>query len=203
MISSIEGILIETRLSFTTQFQAAICNLQQNAAMLQGKGYENSNYGPIFWDRENYLLLALPSANRKFSVDFLKYKCCALGTTILGWSEWQEKFKEILESKICILHRFRRKRSLSCSHHKLSVGNNAYLFIHMKKKKNFMAPFYGWGSTASRLVSFRGGCLLFTTKFPNISGTHFIDLGRMKGWVDLGAKQWFWTRNPWIGNPAP
>ena len=31
---------------------------------------------------------------------------------------------------------------------------------------NFMAPFYGWGSTASRLEPLRGGSLLFTTKFP-------------------------------------
>ena len=49
------------------------------------------------------------------------------------------------------------------------------------KKKNFMAPFYGWGSTASRLEPLRGGSLLFTTKFPEVPGTHFIDLGRMKG----------------------
>ena len=49
------------------------------------------------------------------------------------------------------------------------------------KKNNFMAPFYGWGSTASRLEPFRGGSLLFTTKFPEIPGTHFINLGRMKG----------------------
>ena len=26
----------------------------------------------------------------------------------------------------------------------------------------------------------RGGSLLFTTKFPKIPGTHFIDLGRIK-----------------------
>ena len=49
------------------------------------------------------------------------------------------------------------------------------------KKKNFMAPFYGWDSTASRLQPLRVGSLLFTTKFPEIPGTHFIDLGRMKG----------------------
>ena len=29
-----------------------------------------------------------------------------------------------------------------------------------------MAPFYGWGSNASRLEPFLGGSLLFTTKFP-------------------------------------
>ena len=51
----------------------------------------------------------------------------------------------------------------------------------LKKKQNFMAPFYGWGSTASRLEPLRGGSLLFTTKFPEVPGTHSIDLGRMKG----------------------
>ena len=51
----------------------------------------------------------------------------------------------------------------------------------MKKKNNFMAPFYGWGSTASRLVPLWGDNLPFTTKFPDIPGTYFIDLGRMKG----------------------
>ena len=65
-----------------------------------------------------------------------------------------------------------------------------------------MAPFYGRGSTASRLEPLRGSSLLFTTKFPEIPGTHFIELGRMKGWVDLGATQWFWTRDPWIGKSS-
>ena len=46
----------------------------------------------------------------------------------------------------------------------------------------------------------RGGSLLFTTKFPEIPGTHLIDLGKIKGWVDLGATHLFWTWDPWIGN---
>ena len=50
-----------------------------------------------------------------------------------------------------------------------------------KKKKKLMAPFYGWGSCASRLEPLRGGALLFTIKFPETPRTHFIDLGRMKG----------------------
>ena len=50
-----------------------------------------------------------------------------------------------------------------------------------------MAPFYGWGSIASMLEPLRVGSLLFTTKLPEIPGTHFIDLGRVKGWVDLVA----------------
>ena len=44
-----------------------------------------------------------------------------------------------------------------------------------------MAPFYERASTAPRLVPLQGGSLLFTTKFPKIPGTHFIDLGKMKG----------------------
>ena len=48
-----------------------------------------------------------------------------------------------------------------------------------------MVSFYERGSTASRLEPLRGGSLLFTTKFPEIPGTHLIDLERMKGWVNL------------------
>ena len=54
-----------------------------------------------------------------------------------------------------------------------------------------MDPFYGWCSTASRLEALRGGSLVFATKFPEISITHFIDLRRMKVSVDLGATHWF------------
>ena len=65
----------------------------------------------------------------------------------------------------------------------VTKGHHAYLanLPVNNKKKNFMAPFYAWGSTASRLQPLRGGSLLFTTRFPEIPGTHFIDLGRMKG----------------------
>ena len=49
-----------------------------------------------------------------------------------------------------------------------------------KNFKNFMTPFYVWGSAASRLESLEGGTLLFTIKFPEFPGTHFIDLRRMK-----------------------
>ena len=44
-----------------------------------------------------------------------------------------------------------------------------------------MASFYGWGSTASRLEPLREGSLLFIIQFPEIPGTHFIDLRRMQG----------------------
>ena len=68
-----------------------------------------------------------------------------------------------------------------------------------QKKPNFMAPLYWWGSIASRLQPLRGGSLLFTIHFPEIPSTHFINLGSIKGWVDLGATQWFWTRYPGLG----
>ena len=52
---------------------------------------------------------------------------------------------------------------------------NFYLCVFklFLKKRNFMAPFYGWGSTASRLEPLRGGSLLFTTKFPKNSSYSF------------------------------
>ena len=43
-----------------------------------------------------------------------------------------------------------------------------------------MVPFYGWGSTTSRLEPLQRGSLLFTNKFPDVRDAHFIDLGRMK-----------------------
>ena len=70
-------------------------------------------------------------------------------------------------------------------------------------KKNFMTFFHGWGSIALWLVeSLWGSGLLFPTKFPEIPGTHFIDLWRMKGWVEFRATHWFSTWDPWIRNPA-
>ena len=52
-----------------------------------------------------------------------------------------------------------------------------------------MAPFYGWGSTTSRLAPLQGGSLLFTTKSPEIPGTYFINLSQL--WIHLVVlKMW-------------
>ena len=72
-----------------------------------------------------------------------------------------------------------------------------------QKKNKLYGPFLWMGFNCLRLKPLRGGSLLFTIQFPQIPGTHFIDFGRMKGWVNLAATQWFWTRDSWIGNPAP
>ena len=37
---------------------------------------------------------------------------------------------------------------------------------------NFMAPFYEWVATVSRLHSHYEGSLLVTTQFPGVPGTH-------------------------------
>ena len=53
--------------------------------------------------------------------------------------------------------------------------------VYITSKKNqIYGPVYGWGSTAARLQPLQGGSLLFTSKFPEIPGTHFIDLRKMK-----------------------
>ena len=43
-----------------------------------------------------------------------------------------------------------------------------------------MVPFYGWGSTVSRLKPLQEVSLLFANKFPEIPGTHSIDLRKIK-----------------------
>ena len=62
--------------------------------------------------------------------------------------------------------------------------------LTFKKTLNFIAPFYGLGSTAWWLEPLKGGSLIFTIKFSEIPEPHFIDFGRLKGWVDLAAIQW-------------
>ena len=47
-------------------------------------------------------------------------------------------------------------------------------------KKNFMAPSYGRGSLSQGYRA-TSESLLFTIKSPGNPGTHFVDLGRMKG----------------------
>ena len=68
-----------------------------------------------------------------------------------------------------------------------------------------MVPFYGGGSTVSRLESHCEEIvyfLPFIPKFPVVPGTQSLDLERMKDGVDLGATQRYRTWNPWIGNSS-
>ena len=49
---------------------------------------------------------------------------------------------------------------------------------HVHVKKALRSLFM---NGVGRSLPLRGGSLRFTSKFPQISGTHFIDLGRIKG----------------------
>ena len=53
-----------------------------------------------------------------------------------------------------------------------------------------MTPFYGWGSTASRLQRHYEETADFYHKFKGDFGAHLIDIGKMKDWVELVATQW-------------
>ena len=53
-------------------------------------------------------------------------------------------------------------------------------------KKKILCPLFMDGvQNASRLERLWGDSLLFTTKFPEISSTHLIELRRMKDWKTL------------------
>ena len=48
-------------------------------------------------------------------------------------------------------------------------------------QKKLYGPFLWMGFNCLKTRAFSRGQFTFTTKFPEIPGTHFIDLGRMKG----------------------
>ena len=75
-----------------------------------------------------------------------------------------------------------------------AVDNNsifAYFYVTSMdfKKKNY-GPFLWIGLNCLKAGGTSRRQFTFSTKFPEIYGTHFIDLGRMKGSVDLGASRW-------------
>ena len=54
--------------------------------------------------------------------------------------------------------------------------------ILMYRKKNLYGLFLWMGFNCLKAIeSLQGGSLLFTTKLPEVPGTHLIDVGRMKG----------------------
>ena len=53
------------------------------------------------------------------------------------------------------------------------------------EKKTLCPLFMDGVQTASWIEQLWGDSLLFTNKFPEISGTHLIELGRMKDWKIL------------------
>ena len=58
---------------------------------------------------------------------------------------------------------YHQLRQLVIQYHQFIIIDLYYFIINFFKKINFIALFYGWGSTAPRLEPLRGGSLLFTT----------------------------------------
>ena len=75
------------------------------------------------------------------------------------------------------------------------------IFRVSSSKKNFVTPFRF--NCLKSTEPLQGGIFLFLTQFREISGTNLINLGRMKGWFDLGATPSLWKQGHWTGNPAP
>ena len=70
-------------------------------------------------------------------------------------------------SKVCRPDNFESHNSLKLSFMNIQGLHSNFVYCEsFLEKKNFMAPFYGWSSTASRPEPLRGGSLLFTAKFP-------------------------------------
>ena len=78
------------------------------------------------------------------------------------------------------------------------------IFRVSSSKKKLYDPFLWTGFNCLKSTEpLQGGCLRFITQFREIPGTHLIKLGRMKGWLNLGATRWLSTQGHWIGDPAP
>ena len=76
-----------------------------------------------------------------------------------------------------------------------------WLYVGKKRKNIFMASFYGWGSTASRLKPLRGGSLLFTTKLSSYKFLVLV-LSTSEGCkteLTLDPPSGFEHRNPGLG----
>ena len=67
------------------------------------------------------------------------------------------------------------------------------LEINLKiHKKKLYGPFLWMGFNCRKATEpLQRDSLLFNNKPPKIPGTHLSDLRRMKGWLSLGATQWF------------
>ena len=59
-----------------------------------------------------------------------------------------------------------------------------------KESKKLYGPFYGWGSTASRLQSHYEEAVYFLPKFPEIHGTHLINLRANQQFLNTRPLDW-------------
>ena len=73
-------------------------------------------------------------------------------------------------------------------------GQSVMFSLKLLLKKKLYGLFLWMGFNCLKATqSLQGDSLLFPTGSPGLPGTHLVDLRRIKGWVDLGATQQFWT----------
>ena len=86
---------------------------------------------------------------------------------VLIENDWREKVatkhKAKKQKELCLkLFRERKEIRKNAAKANKKAKETSTITRPFEKKTNLMAPFYGWGSTASRLQPLRGGSLLFT-----------------------------------------
>lgn len=85
----------------------------------------------------------------------------------------------------------------------LSISWNTWMNFVSRYYKKIYGPFLWMGFNCLKVTEpLLEDCLVFTTKSPGISRTHFIELRRIKRWVNLGATQWCRTWHLRTGNPV-
>ena len=136
---------------FKTTFQNVKSNLGMKMIWAQLGLFPDKIYNFVFSDKKNKILKSLPTWVFVAPKCWQNLKILQLAWTLTPNKFWTKclKMPDFCPNSIPIFHR-----------------NN--------KKTNFLASFYGWDSTTSRLESLQGGSLLFTTTFPQSPGTNFI-----------------------------
>ena len=80
---------------------------------------------------------------------------------------------------------------------------SANKFLKRKLKKGFMARFYGWSLSASRLQSHYEEAVYFLPlSSQKILVLTWLTSEGSKAESTLEPPSGFWTQHPWIGNPA-
>ena len=102
------------------------------------------------------------NAIKCFLVNFMKRGCQWEEYEIVTWNCHLYSCKRVT----CIITIEKVMYIMHCKNTTCIIITASHLHNYSKKKTNFMVPFYGWGSTASRLQPLRGGSLLFTIQFP-------------------------------------
>ena len=144
--------------------------------------------------------------------NIVRYSQLGLFDKIFGYPK-EDRDSNILVTSSALQCSLRNTTSISCSLYprihpqfleQLAGGGlvktRRNTCMEWKKKKKIYGPFSWMGLNCPRATeSLREGSLLFTTKFPEIPGTHFIDLGRWKAESTLEPPSGFEHETPGLG----